>query len=39
VRRDPSYIRQIGLFDSRQYFQSPLRPLSVGIELSYKFEL
>jgi len=39
VRRDPSYIRTIGLFESRQYFQSPLRPLSVGIELSYKFDL
>jgi len=39
VRRDPSYIRTIGLFDSRQYFQSPLRPLSVGIQLSYRFDL
>jgi outer membrane receptor protein involved in Fe transport len=39
VRRDPSYIRQIGAFDSRLYFQGILRPRTVGLELSYRFDL
>jgi outer membrane receptor protein involved in Fe transport len=38
VRRDRTHIRQIGGFDSRQYYQSMLRPLSVGLELSYRFD-
>jgi outer membrane receptor protein involved in Fe transport len=39
VRRDPSYIRQIGAFDSRLYFQGILRPRTVGLELGYRFDL
>jgi outer membrane receptor protein involved in Fe transport len=44
VRRDPSYIRQIerdGLapIDSRTYFQSMLRPRTVGLEVTYRFDL
>jgi outer membrane receptor protein involved in Fe transport len=50
VRRDRSYIRQIERFDpvtgdqipsiaSRSYFQSPLRPRTVGLEFTYHFDL
>ena len=50
VRRDPSYIRMIERFDlgtgepissipSRTYFQSMLRPRTVGLEFSYRFDL
>jgi outer membrane receptor protein involved in Fe transport len=37
VRRDPSYIRQVGLFDSRRYFEAMLRPRTIGLELNYRF--
>ena len=42
VRRDPSYIRPIertGLapIDSRTYFQSMLRPRTLGLEVTYRF--
>jgi outer membrane receptor protein involved in Fe transport len=39
VRQDPSYIRQVGLFDSRRYFQSMLRPRTLGLEFNYRFDL
>jgi outer membrane receptor protein involved in Fe transport len=45
VRRDPSYIREIDRADplapipSRTYFQSMLRPRTVGLEFTYKFNL
>jgi iron complex outermembrane recepter protein len=50
VRRDPSYIRLIERFDletgepiapipSRTYFQSMLRPRTVGLEFNYRFDL
>jgi len=40
VRRDPSYIRRVSdYFDSRTYFQSMLRPRTVGLEFSYRFDL
>ena len=44
VRRDPSYIRQIeradlAPIDSRTYFQSMLRPRTVGLEVTYRFDL
>jgi iron complex outermembrane recepter protein len=39
VRQDPSFIRQIGDFDSRRYFRGMLRPRTVGLELRYKFDL
>ena len=39
VRRDPTYIRQIGLFDSRRYFEAMLRPRTIGVELNYRFGL
>ena len=41
VRRDPSYIRPLGVndFDSRTYFQSMLRPRTVGLEFGYRFDL
>jgi iron complex outermembrane recepter protein len=41
VRRDPSYIRPLGVndFDSRTYFQSMLRPRTVGLEFNYRFGL
>jgi outer membrane receptor protein involved in Fe transport len=44
VRRDRSYIRTLGgpdedQFRSRTYFQSMLRPRTVGIEFNYRFEL
>jgi outer membrane receptor protein involved in Fe transport len=43
VRRDPSYIRQIdrvGLssIPSRTYFQSMLRPRTVGLEFTWRFD-
>ena len=49
VRRDPSYIRRLGTgpgdvvpeqqFASRTYFQSMLRPRTVGLEFNYRFDL
>ena len=44
VRRDRSYVRAIertdGSFvDSRTYFQSMLRPRTIGLEFTYKFDL
>jgi len=40
VRRDPSYIRRVSdYFDSRTYFQSMLRPRTVGLEFNYRFDL
>jgi outer membrane receptor protein involved in Fe transport len=39
VRQDPTYIRQIGAFDSRRYFRGVLRPRTVGLEFSYRFDL
>jgi len=40
VRRDPSYIRRVSdYFDSRTYFQSMLRPRTVGLEFNYRFNL
>ena len=50
VRRDPSYIYQVERMDpvteepiasipSRTYFQSMLRPRTVGLEVSYRFDL
>ena len=44
VRRDPSYIRQIERadltpIDSRTYFQSMLRPRTMGLEVTYRFDL
>jgi len=39
VRADRSYIRQVGEFDLRRYFQGMVRPRSVGLELRYKFDL
>ncbi len=49
VRRDPTYIRRLGTgpddvvpeqqFASRTYFQSMLRPRTVGLEFNYRFEL
>ncbi|MBK7903610.1 MAG: TonB-dependent receptor [Proteobacteria bacterium] len=44
VRRDPSYIRPIeradlAPIDSRTYFQSMLRPRTVGLEVTYRFDL
>ena len=38
VRQDPSYIRQIGQFDLRRYFQGMLRPRQVGLEFNYRFD-
>jgi iron complex outermembrane receptor protein len=43
VRRDPSYIRQIERadlppIDSRTYFQSMLRPRTMGLEVTYRFD-
>ena len=43
VRRDPSYIRQIertdlAPIDSRTYFQSMLRPRTMGLEVTYRFD-
>ena len=49
VRRDPTYIRRLGTgpddvvpeqqFASRTYFQSMLRPRTVGLEFTYRFDL
>jgi outer membrane receptor protein involved in Fe transport len=44
VRRDPSYIRQIERADLapinlRTYFQSMLRPRTMGLEVTYRFDL
>ena len=44
VRRDPSYIRQIERvdltpIDLRMYFQSMLRPRTMGLEITYRFDL
>lgn len=48
VRRDPGYVRLIGRdppaaglapIPSRTYFQSMLRPRTVGLEFTYRFEL
>ncbi|HEX7375292.1 MAG TPA: TonB-dependent receptor, partial [Steroidobacteraceae bacterium] len=44
VRRDRSYIRTLGgkfddQFRSRTYFQSMLRPRTIGVEFNYRFEL
>jgi iron complex outermembrane recepter protein len=49
VRRDRSYIRRLGTgpddvvpeqqFASRTYFQSMLRPRTVGLEFNYRFDL
>jgi hypothetical protein len=50
VRRDPSYARMVERFDpgtgdpiasipSRTYFQSMLRPRTVGLEVAYRFDL
>jgi outer membrane receptor protein involved in Fe transport len=38
VRQDPSYIRQVGQFDLRRYFQGMLRPRQVGLEFNYRFD-
>ena len=47
VRRDQSYIRRLGTgpddvvpeqqFASRTYFQSMLRPRTIGLEFDYRF--
>ena len=39
VRTDRSYIRPVGDFDLRRYFQGMVRPRSVGLELRYNFDL
>jgi outer membrane receptor protein involved in Fe transport len=49
VRRDRTYIRRLGTgptdvvpeeqFASRTYFQSMLRPRTIGLEFSYRFDL
>jgi outer membrane receptor protein involved in Fe transport len=49
VRRDTSYIRQVPdplevpdapqYFDLRLYFESPLRPRTIGLEFGYRFDL
>jgi iron complex outermembrane receptor protein len=50
VRRDPSYVYMVERFDpvteepiasipSRTYFQSMLRPRTVGLEVTYRFDL
>jgi iron complex outermembrane receptor protein len=40
VRRDRSYIRPVSeFFDSRTYFQSMLRPRTIGLEFRYRFDL
>jgi outer membrane receptor protein involved in Fe transport len=49
VRRDQTYIRRLGTgptdvvpeqqFASRTYFQSMLRPRTVGLEFTYRFDL
>jgi outer membrane receptor protein involved in Fe transport len=50
VRRDPSYIYMVERFDpvtgdqissipSRTYFQSMLRPRTIGLEVAYRFDL
>ena len=38
VRSDTSYIREIGLFDMRRYYENMVRPRQVGLKFTYSFE-
>ncbi|MEZ5502104.1 MAG: TonB-dependent receptor [Halioglobus sp.] len=38
VRTDRSYIREVGDFDLRRYYQNMVRPRQVGLKFTYNFE-
>ncbi len=37
VRADPSFIRPVGQFDLRRYYNNIIRPRQVGLRVNYRF--
>jgi len=37
VRRDRSFVREVGLFDLRRYYHNVLRPRQIGVRFVYNF--
>ena len=38
VRADTSYIGEVGLFQSRRYYENMVRPRQVGLRFTYSFD-
>ncbi|MDZ7783431.1 MAG: TonB-dependent receptor [Halioglobus sp.] len=38
VRRDQSFVREVGLFDLRRYYHNVLRPRQIGVRFVYNFD-
>ena len=38
VRRDQSFVREVGLFDLRRYYHNVLRPRQIGLRFVYNFD-